>query len=60
MDTKGPISPVADGNSYTFVIIDAFSHLIITNPTPHNNSNNQFKPYSSIGSPNLALLNVSH
>ena len=37
-DTKGPISPSSDGNSYIFVIIDAFSHFIITNPTPQINS----------------------
>ena len=38
MDTKGPISPTSNGNSYIFVSIDAFSHLIITNPIPTNNS----------------------
>ena len=38
MDTKGPISPTSNSNSYFFVIIDAFSHFIITNPTPNINS----------------------
>ena len=35
MDTKGPISPSSQNNSYIFVIIDAFSHFIVTNPAPH-------------------------
>ena len=38
MDTKGPISLTSNGNSYVFLIIDAFSHFIITNPTPNINS----------------------
>ena len=32
MDTKGPISPSSQNNSYIFVIIDAFSHFVVTNP----------------------------
>ena len=35
MDTKGPISPSSQNNSYIFVIIDAFSHFVVTNPAPH-------------------------
>ena len=36
MDTKGPISPSSfHNNSYVFVIIDAFSHFVVTNPAPH-------------------------
>ena len=33
MNTKGPTSPTSYGNNYNFVIIDAFTHFIITNPT---------------------------
>ena len=38
MDTRGPISPISICNSYSFVIFDAFSLFIITNPTPNPNS----------------------
>ena len=30
MDTKGPISPPSKQNSYIHVIIDAFSHFVVT------------------------------
>ena len=32
MVTKGPISPSSQNNSYIFVIIDAFSNFVVTNP----------------------------
>ena len=35
MDTKGPISPSSQNNSYIFVIIDAFSLFVVTNPAPN-------------------------
>ena len=35
MDTIGPISPSSHNNSYIFVIIDAFSHFVVTNPAHH-------------------------
>ena len=35
MDTKGPISPSSQNNSYIFVIIDAFSHFVVTSPAPN-------------------------
>ena len=38
MDTKGPISPSSQNNSYIFVIIEAFSHFVVTNPAPNINS----------------------
>ena len=34
MDTKRPISPSSQGNFYTFVIIDAFSHFVVTKHAP--------------------------
>ena len=39
MDTKGPISPSSQGNSYNLVMIDAFSHFVVTNPAPQISSN---------------------
>ena len=35
MYTKGPISPSSNNNSYIFVVIDAFSHFVVTNSAPH-------------------------
>ena len=35
VDTKGTISPSFHNNSYIFVIIDAFSHFVVTNPALH-------------------------
>ena len=37
-DTKGPISPSSEGNSYIMVIVDAFTHYIALNPVPHCNA----------------------
>ena len=34
-DTKGPISPSSEGNSYIMVIVDAFKHYVALNPVPH-------------------------
>ena len=34
-DTKGPISPSSEGNSYIMVIVDAFTHYVALNPVPH-------------------------
>ena len=33
-DTKGPISPSSEGNSYIMVIFDAFTHYVALNPVP--------------------------
>ena len=30
MDTKGPINPPSKQNSYIHVIVDAFSHFVVT------------------------------
>ena len=40
MDTKGPISPSSDGNSYVYVIVNAFSHYVVLYPSPKNDANN--------------------
>ena len=32
MDTKGPINPPSNQNSYIHVIVDAFSHYVVTAP----------------------------
>ena len=37
-DTKGPISPSSEGNSYIMVIVDAFTHYVALNPEPHCNA----------------------
>ena len=40
IDTKGPINPSSKLNSYIHVIVDAFSHFVVTVPTKQNNSQN--------------------
>ena len=37
MDTKGPINPPPHNKSYIHVIIDAFSHFVVTVPIKSNN-----------------------
>ena len=37
-DTKGPISPSSEGNSYIMVIVDAFTHYVALNPLAHCNA----------------------
>ena len=37
-DTKGPISPSSEGNSYIMVIVDAFTHYVALNPVPYCNA----------------------
>ena len=32
-DTKGPISPSSDGNSYVYVIVDAFTDYVVLHPS---------------------------
>ena len=40
MDTKGPINPPSNQNSYIHVIVDAFSHFVVTVHVKQNNSQN--------------------
>ena len=40
MDTKGPINPPSNQNSYIQVIVDAFSHFVVTVPIKQNNAQN--------------------
>ena len=40
METKGPINPPSKQNSYIHVIVDAFSHFVITVSIKHNNAQN--------------------
>ena len=40
MDTKGSIKPPSKQNAYIHVIVDAFSHFVVTVPVKHNNSQN--------------------
>ena len=37
-DTKGPISPSSEGNSYIMGIVDAITHYVALNPVPHCNA----------------------
>ena len=43
MDTKGPINPPSHNKSYIHVIIDAFSHFVITVPIKSNNAKTAIK-----------------
>ena len=38
MDTKGPISPSSDGNSYVYIIVDAFTHYVVLHSSPKNDA----------------------
>ena len=40
MDTKGPINPPSKQNSYIHVIVDAFSHFVVTVPIKQKNAQN--------------------
>ena len=41
-DTKGPISPSSEGNSYIMVIVDAFTRYVALNPVPRCNAYNAY------------------
>ena len=43
MDTKGPINPSSHNKSYIHVIIDAFSHFVVTVPIKSNNAKTAIK-----------------
>ena len=43
MDTKGPINPPSHNKSYIHVIIDAFSHVVVTVPIKSNNAKTAIK-----------------
>ena len=38
MDTKSPISQSSDGNSYVYVIVDAYNHYVVIHPSPKNDA----------------------
>ena len=40
MDTKGPINPPSNQNSYIHVIVDAFSHFVVPVRIKQNNAQN--------------------
>ena len=40
MDTQVPISSSSQGSSYFFVMIDAFSYFVVTDPAAHFSSKN--------------------
>ena len=43
MDTKGPKNPPSKQNSYIHVIVDAFSHFVVTVTVKQNNAQNAVK-----------------
>ena len=43
MDTKGPINPSSQHKSYIHVIVDAFSHFVVTVPIKSNNAKTAVK-----------------
>ena len=43
MDTKGPINPPSHNKSYIHVVIDAFSHFVVTVPIKANNAKTAIK-----------------
>ena len=43
MDTKGPITPSSQIKSYIHVIVDAFSHFVVTVPIKSNNAETAVK-----------------
>ena len=56
MDTKGPINPPSQHKSYIHVIIDAFSHFVVTVPIKTNNAETAKKLFYLNGSSNLVHL----
>ena len=55
MDTKGPINPPSNQNSYIHVIVDAFSHFVVTVPIKKNNSRIAANSLLHHWTPNLDL-----
>ena len=43
MDTKGPITPSSQNKHYIHVIVDAFSHFVVTVPNKSNNAKTAVK-----------------
>ena len=58
MDTKGPIKPPSDYKSYIHVIVDAFSHFIVTVPIKSNNAKTAVKTLLHLGLPNMVHLST--
>ena len=38
LDNRGPISPSSDGNSYFFILVDAFKYYVVFLPSPINDA----------------------
>ena len=58
MDTKGPINPPSNQNSFIHVIVDAFSHFVVTVPIKKIMRNTLLTLYYTIGLPNLDPLYI--
>ena len=48
MDTKGPISPPSNNKSFIHVIVDAFSHFVVTVPIKSNNAKTAIKTFTPL------------
>ena len=57
MDTKGPINPPSHNKSYIQVIIDAFSHFVVTVPIKSKNAKTEIKTFLHHS---IELLNLVH
>ena len=49
LDTKGPINPPSHNKSYIQVLIDAFSHFVVTVPIKTKNAKTAKKLFYTIG-----------
>ena len=62
MEMKGPISPSSDGNSYVYVIVDAFTHFVVLHPSRKKDVNNALKVLfdhwiAKFGKPDVLVTN---
>ena len=55
-DTKGPISPSSEGNSYIMVVVDAFTHYVALNLVPFYAYTTLYEPWiAKIGLPEILV-----
>ena len=58
MDTEGPITTSSQNKSFIDVIVDDFSHFVVTVPIKSNNAKTACKPFYITGLSNLDLLYI--
>ena len=59
MDTKGPISPSSDGNSYVYFIVDSFTQYVVLHPSPKSDATNALKVLFDHWIVKFATLDIS-